>query len=358
METNKKIVCFHLLNDYSGSPKVLSQSIRALVNEGYEVDLYTSKSDGFLSKIKGVTFFDINYSLKKNKLFTLLVLLWSQLKLIYHLKKYKSKNVVFYVNTILPFGAALAGKILKKEVVYHVHETSISPWLWKAFLVFVMKHTANRLIFVSEYLKEKEGIEKIPSCVIYNALPSDFENISISKKKLSGVILMACSLKKYKGILEFLKLAEYHPTLCFNLVLNATQKEITEFFTHYKVPANVHLFPKQSQLHAFYQSADVVLNLSVPSQWIETFGLTIIEAMAYGLPTIVPPVGGPKEIVSHQVNGFQYKSCDFKLISDTLTKLFTNQQFYNEISRAAKQKAKEFSPKMFNISILRAFRFI
>ena len=46
------------------------------------------------------------------------------------------------------------------------------------------------------------------------------------------------------------------------------------------------------------------MNLSDPELCIETFGLTIIEGMAYGLPAIVPNVGGPTEIVLNGYNGY------------------------------------------------------
>jgi len=91
---------------------------------------------------------------------------------------------------------------------------------------------------------------------------------------------------------------------------------------------------------------------------VETFGLTIIEAMAYGLPTIVPPIGGPKEIVKHEVNGFHHRSDNIKSIANTLHILFSDQSYYNKISQSAKEKAKEFSQEMFDLSIQRAFRFV
>ena len=39
----KRIVCFHLLNDYSGSPKVLAMVLEGLLEKGYCVELVTSK---------------------------------------------------------------------------------------------------------------------------------------------------------------------------------------------------------------------------------------------------------------------------------------------------------------------------
>ena len=50
--TPKKIIFIHLVNDYSGSPKVLSQVIGTVQSAAFEVELYTAKSeDGFLSDL-------------------------------------------------------------------------------------------------------------------------------------------------------------------------------------------------------------------------------------------------------------------------------------------------------------------
>ena len=46
----RKIVCFHLFNDYSGSPKVLKVVLEGLLQRGCEVDLVTSRG-GVLDKI-------------------------------------------------------------------------------------------------------------------------------------------------------------------------------------------------------------------------------------------------------------------------------------------------------------------
>ena len=46
----KKIVCFHLYNDFSGSPKVLRRVVRGMLEEGHEVVLVTSRG-GVLDKI-------------------------------------------------------------------------------------------------------------------------------------------------------------------------------------------------------------------------------------------------------------------------------------------------------------------
>ena len=64
----------------------------------------------------------------------------------------------------MPFGGALAGRLIGKKVIYHVHETSLKPQILKKFLRSVISLTAHEVIFVSKYLKEVESIvNKKPS---------------------------------------------------------------------------------------------------------------------------------------------------------------------------------------------------
>ncbi len=46
--------------------------------------------------------------------------------------------------------------------------------------------------------------------------------------------------------------------------------------------------------------------LIVPSEWFETFGLVIIEAMSAGLPVIASRLGAMGELVSHETNGLLF----------------------------------------------------
>ena len=50
----------------------------------------------------------------------------------------------------------------------------------------------------------------------------------------------------------------------------------------------------------------------------EAFGLTIIEAMASGLPTFAPKFGGPLEIIEYGVSGFLMNTSKPELISKRL----------------------------------------
>ena len=132
----KKIICVHLYNDFSGSPLVLSTAIKGLQNGQNEVVLMTSDSEGFLSDLD-VERVHIPYAFQENKLARLFALLWNQWQVLRALWRYRKEDITIYINTLLPFGAALAGKIMGKPVMYHVHETSIRPPVLKTLYLML-----------------------------------------------------------------------------------------------------------------------------------------------------------------------------------------------------------------------------
>ena len=163
-----------MLNDFSGSPKVLSQVIMAAQNNGREIALLTGKSSaGFLSNITKQHHFYF-YKRFNNKMGTLFSFVASQMHLFFKLLRYRKKDSIIYVNTMLPFGAALFGKFFNKPVYYHIHETSISPAGLKQFLRFMVQITASKIVFVSNAVKNLEPFKNIDQEVIYNAVSEDF----------------------------------------------------------------------------------------------------------------------------------------------------------------------------------------
>ena len=117
-----KLVCFHLFNDFSGSPKVLRMVLGGLLERGaWRVEIVTSKGEGALSDLdgrKGVRMHRYAYRFSENGVVTMLRYSWVQVYLFVMAFRYLfSRRTVFYINTILPVGAALAGRIMGKKVV-------------------------------------------------------------------------------------------------------------------------------------------------------------------------------------------------------------------------------------------------
>ena len=345
MNTKKRIVAFHLLNDRSGSPKVLSQIIKGWVKDGRKVKLYTSlHQEGFLSDIAGVDYQHGWYHFKANPWMRLLYYTLSQVILFFSMFREMKKSDIIYINTILPFGAALLGKLKGCRVIYHIHESTVNPVVLKWFLFKMVSWTASDIIDVSKYVEKAHQITKVSNHLVYNAIDESFLSHVRSKEKNENPtnVLMVCSLKAYKGVYEFVQLSTDHPQYSFRLVLNATQSEIDAFFEELHFPENIKVCPSQKNLHPFYFWADVIVNLSRPDGWIETFGLTIIEGMAYGLPAIVPPVGGILELIKDGVTGFSVDSRDYKKLNMKLMELMDNPTLYKNCSNEALKRLNLF----------------
>ncbi|CAM2914830.1 Glycosyltransferase involved in cell wall bisynthesis [Flavobacterium succinicans] len=343
-----KIIAVHLSNDCSESSKILRQLVKGWTKNHISTELYVGSGEkGFLSNT--TTTHHYWYSSVKNPIFRLLFILASQCILFFKLLFNLKKSDILYINTVVPFGAALAGKIRGCKIMYHIHDTRLTPKIFKLFLFGVVKWAANEVVYVSNFLAEQEPL-KIKSNVIYNVLEKDFLNqckgIKTSQKE-SKIILMICSLKANKGVSEFLHLAHLNRNYTFKLVLDANQKEIDNYFKLEFLPENLVIYPTQTDTHPFYKEASIVLNLSDTRSSVETFGITILEAMAYGLPTIVPPVGGVVELVKEGENGFLIDSKNIPLLTKRLNELLQNQALYQKMSATAKEYSRFFCEEYF-----------
>ncbi|AMS25906.1 hypothetical protein AEM51_01665 [Bacteroidetes bacterium UKL13-3] len=346
-----RVVAVHLLNDFSGSPKVLMQLLNSCAKKNIETHLYTCGGrNGFLSDIPKINTHFYWYRFANNTVIRLLFFTSSQLFLCLKLLFFLKKSDVLYVNTVLPFGAGIVGLIRGCKVIYHIHETSIKPKILKCFLFGVVKKSATEVIYVSNFLANQENMKNSKN-VLYNVLEEDFVRRAqqhLNRDKNAKIVLMICSLKAYKGVNEFIKLAQMNLHITFKLVVNANQNDIDDYFKNQKKSKNLIVYPTQKDTHPFYQDASILVNLSDVNSWVETFGLTILEGMAYGLPAIVPPVGGVVELIEDGVNGYLIDSKKVEIISKKINELLTNSALYKSMSKYSIEKSKFFSQDYFD----------
>lgn len=263
------------------------------------------------------------------------------------------KDVAFYINTLLPVGPALAGRIMGKRVVYHYHENAFVKGTFYKVLATIMQKLAHEIICVSEYqasfLQQKKCVITIP-----NALPQNFVNRLTPNFKTAferKTILMLGSLKLYKSPLEFIELAKRLPQFVFVLVISDTKENIDIFIEKYKINVykNLTIYPRQNDVVPFYNQASLVLNLSDKKQVVETFGLTALEAMSAGLPVIVPTEGGIAEMVVDGENGYKIDVQNLNQIAECLKTILSDETLYIELAQNALAYSKRFSEaKMVN----------
>lgn len=77
----------------------------------------------------------------------------------------------------------------------------------------------------------------------------------------------------------------------------------------------------------------------------EPFGRCIIEALAMGLPCVVPDSGGPAEIVRHGVNGLLFSTRDPEELVSALWTALSDEEFRAELGRSARTSATEYETR-------------
>lgn len=358
------IIFVHLLNDRSGSPRVLKSVIDEIGDLEPGMLFLGSDGDGILSEIR-IDMRRYWYRRSAHRALTLITFFISQVALFIKLIRTRgvAPNAVIYINTLLPFGAALYGRLTRRPVVYHVHEVSLSPRIFQRFLTAIARMTAARLIYVSDTHRALLPIVTERSFTLYNIVDKGLAAKAAQHTYTPWhddkfIVLMLAANRRYKGIPEFLALAERlagYDDIAFHLVLSDGVRPAE----YSSVPSNVTILPPTGDPSAYYSKASIVLNLSRPDQWIETFGLTLLEGMAFGLPVIAPPVGGPAELVQDGTSGFLIDCRNTQALVDAITMLAHNEAQCTRMSAAARERASKFDRAAFHrglISVLEAAR--
>lgn len=327
----KSILFFHPKNDYTGSTRVLADVI-ARDYAGQSVDIITNRNrdKGFLSELPNVRLIGYCMPARLGKHIPVLTSVVWRIHFVLLTLCLGWRYATFYVNTITPYLAVLLGRLYGKKIIYHVHEKFVQQTLSVRIMEWVFAHTKAHRIFVSEYTQR--CYPENPSCtseVCYNHLGKQFlEQVRVKPigKRKRNTVLMIASLSKVKGLSTFMAVAELLPSFHFHLMLSADMKSIRAYLDE-SIPANVELIPAQSNIHPYLYEADLMLNLSNPFVCVETFGMTILEAMAYGVPSIVPNVGGPIELIEDGYNGFCVDVTDAKVVVEKIKEVLESDNY-------------------------------
>ena len=115
---------------------------------------------------------------------------------------------------------------------------------------------------------------------------------------------------------------------------------------------DLRILSRQENVASFYNEASLVLNLSDKERFVETFGLTALEAMTNGLPVIVPTVGGIAEMVKDGDNGYKIDVHDIDKIEKCIKSVLSDKELYLNISHNALEYSLQFSADEINENII------
>jgi sucrose synthase len=131
------------------------------------------------------------------------------------------------------------------------------------------------------------------------------------------------------------------------------RNEITKAYDlieHFNLYGKVRWLPSISKLETgeVYRIIADRKGIFVQPALFEAFGLTIIEAMASGLPTFAPKFGGPLEIIEYGKSGFLMNTSKAELIAASLEEFVDMTRKNNDLWKSISENAIERVRKHFN----------
>ncbi len=308
--------------------------VNMFANNGYDVTVFYNY---FISlkkiRFKNLSNFFLKKKIKKDKNITEITnSLFStffnslKLKLDYYLTK---KLLIDYIKTkgkpdlIICHFAFPTGYTAKKiynefNIPYIVveHSTGYFTGLYNSFQINVIKNALNHsllVIAVSNFLKKKLiKLTNTKILTIGNIVDEKFflfKKKRINKKKLTFLIIS--ELVKKKQVLELVKVFEKlrDENIKFQLKIVGDGPEYSRILNYVLknyMEKNILLLgiKNKVEISNFLDETDYLISCSK----VETFGITIAESIAKGVPAIVLNSGGPKDFInksnSYSVNSF------------------------------------------------------
>ncbi|WP_276497268.1 glycosyltransferase family 4 protein [Pontibacter litorisediminis] len=93
--------------------------------------------------------------------------------------------------------------------------------------------------------------------------------------------------------------------------------------------------------------------LIFPSEWLETFGMTAVEAFATGTPVIASKIGGGAHIVQHQQNGLHYTPGDAQELARQVELLQTLPDLARKLGHNARESYEQlYTPEANYLELL------
>lgn len=247
----------------------------------------------------------------------------------------------------------IIAKLFNKKIILHIHGAEFNifynnvPKLIKKIITKTFD-SADLIIVLSKGwekdISEKtsnHNIKILYTCTVIKELKPVTARTNIN-------ILATGRLGKRKGTYDIIEAAKYIKNQ--NVIINLYGDGNIEEFKNLVIDNNLENKIKikgwvpDNEKEEGLKNSDILL---LPS-YNEGLPMSIVEAMAYGLPIISTPVGGIPEAVENGVNGFLIQPGDFKELAEKIDILAND----SELREKMGQKSYEIAKEKFDIKIV------
>lgn len=330
------MVGMHLTKTRGGITTLIAEILKSSLKDEFEFTYIESQAEDFgkfrkvLLALQAISRFILSCSLKKTDLIYV------------HL----GSNASLYRESLF----IILAKLLRKRVISHFHAGDIDnyyPFQNKAGRKFISwaLSLSDSLIAVSREsagrLREITGAANIS--VITNAIDTSIFDAGRRVSDDDTVrLLFVGAVGKLKGERDLIKalaiLRDSKPNIKVSL-LGYGAENLKDYCEQLGVGEFIEFTGavSMSERIGFFQKADIFV---LPT-YAEAMPMSIIEAMAAGLPVISTPVGGIPEIIEDGKTGLLFPPGDANALAEKISFLLNDKDARIAIGERARQKAFE-----------------
>lgn len=208
----------------------------------------------------------------------------------------------------------------------------VSPSSW------VIDQVRDSILF-----KQNGPIKKIPNPVNVltlkvlnqNEKVIERENRGLDPNKFTLLFSAAFIDNPVKGFVDFCNIIRMLPSDTIQAVVIGKSKHKIDL----PIPfLNTGYLSDLNEIQTLFSLVDVYITSSTE----ETFGMTVAESLASGVPVICYDVGALPELIDNGVNGFVYPKGEWKQMAEGVVKLIDNPELLAEFSANARSKAEVY----------------
>lgn len=245
--------------------------------------------------------------------------------------------------------AALA-YVLRKRVILHVHGGNFlsfyadAPWLGRKWICGVFKLAAAVIVLSPQWIARFSAVMPTRHFVaIENPVPPPASDVGVRADRAGVTLLFLGRLEKDKGVYEllhaFANLVQTHSQA--RLIMGgvgdlAGLKELAESL-HIQENVDFPGWVVGQQKDALLRKTDVFV---LPSH-IEALPVSMLEAMSYGLPTVICPVGSIPETVQDGKEALFVPVADVVALTAALNRLCASYALRRTMGEVAQQTYAE-----------------
>ncbi|MDE6292661.1 MAG: glycosyltransferase, partial [Bacilli bacterium] len=237
------------------------------------------------------------------------------------------------ISTDMSFNAILGKYARRKNLIYWEYKLNINEFanLEKSLINF------NRIVLPNEFMKDCYTIKNVEVSVI----PLCFEGMPLNSSNLSGCNIMALGrLNKNKCYDELIEIMESvhkkKENIKLHIVGDGREKNNLENIVKDKKLENTIIFEgflSRDKINELMMKTSLFVSCAQK----ESFGVSIIEAMSYGIPCISFEHTSLKDFMKNEINGYLIGNRDKKKMCECILEVMSDKKLRENLGNCARE---------------------